>query len=165
MTDPGTEETDSRATTARNLRRRVRDSPLIAASGCLSVLVLLVAAVALVAFAGPGAPPDPGGRRLGEAILVTVAGVALLWLLVVARAVRGVFDDGVRPSGVALALVIVEGVLAVGAFAIAGAAVVLADASGDTEALAVGAYAVATVGLVLAVVSLVRAGVGLLDTP
>ncbi|WP_284014034.1 hypothetical protein [Halobaculum litoreum] len=148
------------------LAARARAAPSIAASGGLALLVLAGAGVALSTFVGPTALPDPGGRRLGTAILATMVGVGLLWLLVVARGVWGVatyLDGGDRPTGLNLALAVVEGVVAAGMLAVAGVAVALSDTAGGAEALAVGAYVVAAVGLGLALASAARAGVALLS--
>ncbi|MFC7098825.1 hypothetical protein [Halobaculum marinum] len=144
---------------------RLRASPLIAASGAVALLVLVAAVGGLVTFVGPGAFPDPGGRRLGTAILAAMVGVAVLWLLVVARAVRGVVDyadAGERPTGLGFALAVVEGSVATGMLVIASAAGSLSNTAGETEVLAIGAYLVAVVGVGLALASLTRAGVAFL---
>ncbi|WP_435063738.1 hypothetical protein [Halobaculum sp. EA56] len=151
---------------SRDLVAAARASPLVAASGAVALVTLLAATVGVVSVAGPGAPPDPGGRRLGTAILATVSGVGLLWLLFVARATRGVIDyadGGGRPTGPRFALALVEGTVALAMVVVASAAASLSRGSdaGD-EILAVGLYVVAAIGLVLALASLARAAVELL---
>ncbi|MFC7071373.1 hypothetical protein [Halobaculum lipolyticum] len=141
---------------------------MIAAGGALAVVVLAVAVGGLAAAVGPGAPPDPGGRRLGNAIVATLVCVILSWLLVVARVVHGAAGyaaDGDRPRGVAFGVAAVEGTLAFGTLVVAVGAVALSVSAGETEVLAVGAYAVVAVGVVLAAVSVLRAGVALFGRP
>ncbi|GAA0258825.1 hypothetical protein [Halobaculum roseum] len=146
------------------LRTRVRESPLIAVSGGLALVVLVGAVAVLVTLVGPGRIPDPGGRRLGAAILAAMVVVALLWLSVVARAVAGVVayaDAGARPTGIPLALAVVEGAIAVAMLAVASVVVALGGPGPEPEVYAIAAYAVTAIGVGLAPVSLARAGVAL----
>lgn len=145
---------------------RLRARPFVAASGAVALAVLLFATAALVSVVGPGAVPDPGGQRLGTAVLATIAGVALLWILVVVRVVHGVVvyaDTGDRPLGVGFALAAGEGAIALVMLVVASAAGSLANnSSGGEELLAIAAYVVAVVGLGLALVTLARATVSVL---
>ncbi|MFC6785609.1 hypothetical protein ACFQFH_06685 [Halobaculum halobium] len=152
-------------TDATSVRIRVRESPLITASGGLGLVVLLGAVAVLVTVVGPGRIPDPGGRRLGTAILAGMVVVALLWLSVVARAVAGVVayaDAGDRPTGFGLALAVVEGAIALVMVAVASAVAALEGPQSQPEAYAIAAYALTAIGVVLAPVSLARAGLTLL---
>lgn len=146
------------------LRTRARESPLIAVSGGLALVVLVCAVAVLVTLVGSGRIPDPGGRRLGTAILAAMVVVALLWLSVVARAVAGVVayaEAGDRPTGVALALAVVEGAIALSMLGVASAVVALDGTGSEPEVYAIAAYALTAIGVVLAPVSLACAGLAL----
>lgn len=151
---------------SRNLLASARASPLVAAAGAVALVTLLSATAGVVSVVGPGMAPDPGGRRLGTAILATVVGVALLWLLFVARATLGIVDyadTGERPTGSRAAIAAVEGAIALVMLVLTTAAVSLSRGSdAGEEVLAFALYGVAAVGLVLALASLARAAVELL---